>query len=101
MVNMKNDSNIKRSNASKKEKRISVRLSPKSSEKLDSAVKKGYCISDYINLLISEAPVVNINDSRGIMQCVCHLESLAEEIEDKEIQNEMREELWGICQFLK
>ena len=89
-----------KSNA-KTEKRTSVRLTPENSEKLNAALQKGYCISDYINWLMSGAAVVNVNDSRTLMEHVCRMETLVEGMCERDIREALREELWRICQFLK
>lgn len=83
------------------EKRICVRLNSDNSEKLNAAIQKGYSISDFINTLISGSDVINISDSRNLMKHICHMETLVEGMEDIEIKNELRKELWETCQFLK
>lgn len=90
-------------NKDKKGKKISVRLDPEATKKLDEAKEKGYTISQFINRIIKGSSVggVDIGSMRTLMVSMSNLQSQLEFEDDVDVRKNMREELNKICQVLK
>lgn len=84
-------------------KKISVRLDPEATKKLDEATEKGYTISQFINRIIKDSSVggVDIGSIRTLMVSMSNLQSQLEFEEDIDLRKNMREELNKICHVLK
>ncbi len=83
-----------------KEKRITVRLSESSIQKLEDAKNKGYTTSNFVNDLISSSVISDIGLRKNIMIHICKIQSELEFEQDPEIKRNMREELNEVCRCL-
>ena len=85
----------------KKDKRISVRLDPEASQKLEDAKAKGYTQSQYINDIIKETVIADLGQYRKLLSPLCELESLLEHEKSSELKNAMRGEVNKLWRCLK
>lgn len=84
-----------------KKQRISVCVDEELSNKILEAQKLGYTKSAYIQSLIRDKPIININLYRQLIPYICEIEKQMEFEDDVNVKRAVREELNKICHVLK
>lgn len=86
---------------SKTDKRVSVRLDPEASKRLQEAQSKGYTTSRYINDLIKGSSVIDIGQCRQLLPHLSRLNNILEFAENSRETEAIREEVHQLWLCLK